>query len=306
MIKEYLAKEMSDTLDRKLNIEANIRENFAKVEQNSEDAASLLKDIDSMEGIVHELDGKLEELQHVYDYIDKAEHYSYMEKYGINYPDLPDETSPMQMLAIQEEERRRIARDLHDSVVQKLTNIVHKVEFASRVMDKDMIKARLELKTIEKNTRDVISEMRDVIYNLRPMSFDDIGIETTVERELSRLQNISGIRFIYKTTGKPVKSDPVRELTIFRIIQEACSNCIRHSQATEISVIMHFKKKMISLEISDNGIGFDIDKVDSSHENDSRFGLSMMKERVYLLSGTIRFQSEINKGTKIFVDVPVS
>ncbi|MBE6014769.1 MAG: hypothetical protein E7241_05325 [Lachnospiraceae bacterium] len=340
MIKEYLVREMSDTLDRKLNMESRIRENSAsinnldkhisiirkdinesdsvlcpgaaetmdqkKIKELTEERKKLLLDNESLKSLCSDLETRLAELQQIYDYSNKAEQYSNMEKYGINFSEDETETSHLQMLEIQEEERGRIARDLHDSVVQNLTNIVHKVEFVSKVMDKDEIKAKLELKTIEKNVRDVISDMRDVIYNLRPMSFDDIGIQTTIERELSRLQNISGIKFNYKTTGKPYKVDSVIEITLFRIIQEACNNSIRHSGATEISVVIHFKKKMISLEIHDNGCGFDFKKVSATKKHEKTgFGISMMKERVFLLSGTIKCESKPGEGTAIFVDVPI-
>lgn len=341
MLKQFLVKEISNTLDRKLNIESQLRENNMELNEinehirlikqgmnqsetifrpgsvvsNDERLISELKqkkksiteDNVALQSIIDDLNDKLDEIQKVYDYVNKAEQYDNLEKYGKNFVDKSEETSYLQMLEIQEMERQRIARDLHDSVVQNLTNIVHKVEFSSMIMSKDPIKAKLEMKTIEKNVRDVISEMRDVIYNLRPMSFDDIGIETTVERELARLQNLSGIKFKYSTVGEFKKIDPVIELTLFRIIQEACNNAIKHSKATEISVTMIYSNDTISLKISDNGCGFDPNSIPTKRDKNSKngFGISMMKERVFLLSGKINITSNGNEGTTILVDVPL-
>lgn len=341
MLKSFLVKEISNTLDRKLNIESQLRENSMELNEinehirlvesgmNKSDSVfrpgsvmsnddkllkelqqkkkSLVQDNVALQSIIEELKDKLEEIQKVYEYVTKAEQYTNLEKYGKNYADSVEETSHLQMLEIQEMERQRIARDLHDSVVQNLTNIVHKVEFSSMVMDKDPIKAKLEMKTIEKNVRDVIQEMRNVIYNLRPMSFDDIGIETTVERELARLQNNSGIKFKYSTSGEFGTINPVIELTLFRIIQEACNNAIKHSKATEISVSITHLKDSISLKIKDNGCGFDTSKIGKVKDktNSKGFGISMMKERVFLLSGKINISSNEKDGTTIIVDVPL-
>ena len=338
MIKEYLVKEIGNILDRKLNMESMIRENQCEINELSEHIRliqdgsntsdtifspgysnscdekkiqeylkkkqSLLADNKSLISLVEEAQTKLDEVQKVYEYVNKAEHYSNLEKYGKNYTS-SDDTSHLHMLETQEVERQRIARDLHDSVVQNMTNIVHKAEYASMIMDSDPIKAKLELKTIQKNTRDIISEIRDVIYNLRPMSFDDIGFDITIERELARLQNISGIKFKYRPSGTFEKIDHVIELTLFRIIQEACNNAIKHSKATVIEVSIESFSDHISLQISDDGIGFDFDSITSSPNSKSGFGLSMMKERVFLLSGKIDFNSIKGKGTIISVDVPL-
>ena len=100
-----------------------------------------------------------------------------------------DTTYGMKILEQQENERSRIARDLHDSVVQVLTNLVHKCEICSKIMDVDGIRAKLELEIMSRNLREAISEMRNVIYDLRPMSFDDLGLTGAIENLIDVLNN---------------------------------------------------------------------------------------------------------------------
>ena len=214
----------------------------------------------------------------------------------------------IKMLEAQELERQRIARDLHDSTVQNLTNCVHKLEYISKIIDTDPERSKMELIMLEKNTRTVINEMREIIYNLRPMSFEDIGIDVTIERELIRLENIGNIKINYTVNGKADDNiKPVISLTIFRIVQEACNNAIKHSKASSIDVVLNYNSNNIELSISDDGVGFDLDLYDNNNPDDinSGFGLSMMKEIVFLLSGKFNIKSSKNKGTIINVVVPL-
>ena len=201
----------------------------------------------------------------------------------------------IKMLEAQELERQRIARDLHDSTVQNLTNCVHKLEYISKIIDTDPERSKMELIMLEKNTRTVINEMREIIY-------------VTIERELIRLENIGNIKINYTVNGKADDNiKPVISLTIFRIVQEACNNAIKHSKASSIDVVLNYNSNNIELSISDDGVGFDLDLYDNNNPDDinSGFGLSMMKERVFLLSGKFNIKSSKNKGTIINVVVPL-
>jgi two-component system sensor histidine kinase DegS len=171
-------------------------------------------------------------------------------------------------------------------------------------MDVDGVRAKLELMTISNNIRKVIDEMRGIVYNLRPMAFDDIGIDVIIERELSKIKE-NGMEVNYEIEGEIGKVDQIVLLTIIRIIQEACNNIVKHANATKIDVKMIYYENSIEIYIIDNGVGFEnLDNTDIIYESKSGFGLSMMKERVYLLSGIIKFDSNINKGTQIYVKVP--
>lgn len=215
----------------------------------------------------------------------------------------------IEILEIQEMERQRIARDLHDSTVQNLTSMVHKAELASKLVDMDIIRCKLELFTMIKSLREIIDDMRSVIYNLRPMSFDDIGLEVTIERFLAVAEREANVKIHYDIEGEIKRIDPVISLTLLRIVQEAVNNSKKHASAKNIYVNIKYLKNYIEVTLKDDGIGFDINeygKVRKSIENKkSGFGLSMLHERVYLLSGEIKIESQKDKGTKVYIKIPL-
>lgn len=246
--------------------------------------------------IIISLDNKINESKSI---IDKLSNMNY-----IDYLNSKIEEYKLEVLSSQEYERKRIARDIHDSVIQKLTNMIHKSEFAVKIMDVDNIRAKLELMTISNSIREIIDEMRNIIYNLRPMAFDDIGIDVIVERELINIKE-SGVKVTYDVIGDGSNVNHIVQITLIRIIQEACNNAIKHSNFTEFYVKIEYNDDNIEIYIKDNGKGFEIPKSNKlNYESKSGFGLSMMRERVYLLSGIIKIESCKEKGTTIYVKVP--
>jgi two-component system, NarL family, sensor histidine kinase DegS len=224
-------------------------------------------------------------------------------KDSLNNKSQESEIYKIEILRSQELERKRIARDLHDTVIQNLTNLIHKAEFTLKIMDIDNIRAKLELVTISNSVKNIINEMRNIIYNLRPMAFDDIGIDVIIERELSDIK-AKGIIVKYDIIGESGKIDQIVLITLLRIVQEACNNAVKHANATRIDVKIIYDENCIEIYIIDNGKGFKIpDSLNIIYKSKSGFGLSMMKERVYLLSGIIDFKSN-DEGTQIYVKVP--
>lgn len=221
-----------------------------------------------------------------------------------------DDLSPKFRLALletQENERQRIARDLHDSTVQNLTSLVHKSELCMKLMDVDVIRCRLELSAMTKTLRAIIDDTRKMIYDLRPMSFDDIGFDVTVERFLDKFRLQTPLHITYEVKGEPYTINSVISLTLLRIIQEACNNAIKHACANNLSVQMNYENEQLRLFIEDDGKGFEPSKApESPRKDNSGFGMSMMRERVYLLSGTIDVDSAIGKGCRISVIIPVN
>jgi len=210
------------------------------------------------------------------------------------------------ILETQENERKRIARDLHDSTIQNLTNMMHKTEICTRFIDVDPSRAKLELQTMIHTIIATIHDMRNIIYNLRPMAIDDLGLIATLERYIKEcIKNYEiDISLIVRNEKKDVLS--VINLSLFRIVQEASNNAIKHGKATKIKIELEYDDKSISLNIYDNGIGF-IQGTTTQEKNNnfSGFGLSMMRERVLLLSGEIKIESFDNNGTNILVKVPL-
>lgn len=212
----------------------------------------------------------------------------------------------IKILETQESERKRIARDLHDTTVQNLTNMMHKTELCFKLTDIDPVRSKIELQTMIKTIKTTIKDMRGIIYDLRPMSLDDLGLIPTIEKYIREIRNSHEIEVTLEVTNDEVKVLSVINLTIFRIIQEALNNALKHGKATKINIKIEYIDNFIELCIKDNGLGFTEAKhIDNNEDILSGYGLSMMKERVILLSGEININSKTNEGTEIFVKVPL-
>lgn len=205
----------------------------------------------------------------------------------------------------QELERQRIARELHDTTVQNLAALIHKIDFCSQILNSDIIRVRLELEIIKQTIKDSINGIREIIYNLRPMTFDDMGIDETLKQVVEQLQKGFDTKIILETEGESYSVSQVIQLTIMRIIQEAVNNCKKYAKAEMIDIILTYKKNEISLVIMDDGVGFDTDTLLMKKGENTGFGLSMMRERICLLNGTFEIESKLGFGTEIQINIPI-
>lgn len=212
----------------------------------------------------------------------------------------------LRIIRAQEEERQRVARDIHDGPAQSMSNVVLKAEICERLVDVDIEKVRTELKNLKRIVRECLQDIRKIIYNLRPMSLDDLGLVPTLQRFVMTFQEETGIAVSFKTRGTYVDTKPEISLTIFRIVQEAISNVNKHAQAQNVIVNLEFLDKNIKVYIYDDGKGFNVDDLKVRNQDiNSGFGLVSMRERIELLSGELRINSEINKGTRINITIPL-
>lgn len=221
-----------------------------------------------------------------------------------------DDELRKKFLNIQESEKNRIARELHDTTVQNLTSLVHKTELCMKLVDMDTVRAKLEMQTMINTLKDSINELRQIIYGLKPMSLDDFGLSVTVRKFIEQLNLEIKPNFFLEIEGfEPKDIDPVVSLTLFRIIQEACNNVIKHAQAERVDILIDYMDDLINVIVIDDGKGFDHDEDVKKKNPLSGFGLSIMKERTYLLSGTLKidYNDENDKtGTKIIVSIPIT
>lgn len=207
------------------------------------------------------------------------------------------------VLDIQESERQRIARDLHDTSLQNLAHLVHKIELASMYIDKDTVQAKLELATVNKNLKAVIEEIRNTIFDLRPMSFDDLGLKESFERLFSKLKEMNRSFDFEVEMDEIVSDDEVVLMNIFRVVQEACLNAIKHSGGNKIKVEIIRKVASCYISVKDNGSAFSMEDVIG--QKDQNFGISIMKERVNLLGGEISFYTTEGEGTEVVMNIPL-
>lgn len=212
----------------------------------------------------------------------------------------------IKILRAQENERQRVAREIHDGPAQSMSNVVLKSELCIKLLDRDLDKARQELINLKEMVRISIQDVRRIIYDLRPMSLDDLGIIPTLERYISKINEEHDIMIKFITKGTPCFLPSIISLTLFRLAQEALNNILKHAHATEATVKLSFLEEYIELFISDNGRGFDVEEVHKKIRDDgSGFGLSSMKERTELLDGEFSIRSEPNQGTRYYIRIPL-
>ncbi len=221
----------------------------------------------------------------------------------ISGSDNRDVENNLQILDVQEKERQRIARDLHDSSLQNLAHLVHKIELSSMFIDQDPLRAKLELATVSKNLKTVIDDIRNTIFDMRPMTFDDLGLKQCFERLFINLKQTHPT-FDFSSDIEEISSNnDLVLMTIYRIVQECCLNAIKHSGGNQICVTLKKDDIDCLVTIKDNGKGFDVLK--TFEKNQKHFGLSIITERVQLIGGTIKFNSD-EKGTEIYIIIPLN
>lgn len=303
--KELELSETERTQDHNLDLFSPISNRINDNSEIIDSIAHIKLRINELNQELQKYNSKISGLKSAAEYIEridinmKADHNSDIHN---NFNDIG-----LSILEAQEVERQRIARDLHDTTVQNLTSLVHKSELCAKLIDIDAIRAKLELNAMSNTLKMVINDMRGIIYNLKPMTLDDLGLSITVQRYANRIMNLSNIEVIVNTNEEVKNILPVIKLTVFRIIQEACNNIIKHANASLITIDIIYETDSLSVSIKDDGVGFNMDRMNpNSTVQSSSFGLSIMKERISLLSGKLDVNSEINKGTIVTIYVPLT
>ncbi len=201
----------------------------------------------------------------------------------------------------QEEERRRIARDLHDDTIQSLIALKQRVQLARLEANNGSAKQIAELETLAEDT---IENLRRTIRALRPIYLEDLGLVTALEMLVKETENSSGLEIEFQRKGMERRLSPQVELALYRMAQEAISNVIRHSSASQAWLSIEFQPQKVLLEVRDNGKGFKVPEGPSEFAPGGHFGLLGMHERAELTGAELRITSSPDKGTTVSVVYP--
>ena len=182
------------------------------------------------------------------------------------------------MIEMLETERKRIVSELHDTSLQNIAHLVHMIELASLYIDKDPARAKMELNSVSKGLHNVIEDIRSTIFNLRPMTFDDLGLKASFERLLDFLNADKDYIMDVEIDDVSCETDDYFCITLYRVVQECLLNIKKHSQAT---------------------------REEAEDKSNSHFGLALIHEGVNLLNGTIHVSSAIGRGTTIDIKIPL-
>jgi two-component system sensor histidine kinase DegS len=222
----------------------------------------------------------------------------------IDYLEERQQTGP-RIVRAQEDERRRVARDIHDGPAQTMTNLVLRAEICERLMDRDPSRLRHELTELKLSVKEALAEIRRIISDLRPMALDDLGLVPAVRQYYEDMAAKCGWSGGVEVNGE-AKVCSTTEVTVFRLVQEALQNARKHSEATEVRVEIAFSEQSVMVAVSDNGKGFDSARASLSAVGRERFGLVGMRERVSLLGGSFEVVSSPGCGTSVRAEIPLS
>mgnify|MGYP005850120479 CR=1 FL=1 len=208
------------------------------------------------------------------------------------------------IIQAQEEERKRVAREIHDGPAQSMANVVLRTEVCEKLMDIDQAAARKELRELRQAVKNSLQDVRRIIFDLRPMALDDLGLAPAISRYMEKLKENHDISVQVVCTGQPRRVGATQEVAIFRIIQEAVQNTIKHARARHIHVFLDMGPRRIAVTIKDDGIGFDYEAYLKEPRPES-YGILGMKERLDILGGELSIKSKPGEGTELLVILPL-
>lgn len=251
---------------------------------------TLLQTIERAERLVNQLNVTINYFISDFDKVEEA----------IEKPQLNQDYS-LRIIEAQEEERKRLSREIHDGPAQMMANVLLRSDLIERTYrEKGPELAFREISSLKEMVRHALTEVRRIIYDLRPMALDDLGLVPTLRKYMETTQDYNpGTHLSFGSHGTERRLPPSYETSIFRLVQEAISNAIRHGKATDIDVKLEWVKERVNISVRDNGTGFDPKTV----KNQS-FGLIGMQERIELIKGEFIINSSLGEGTILLFQIP--
>ena len=208
------------------------------------------------------------------------------------------------VVAAQESERQRIARDLHDETGQSLTAIGLGLRGLAGKLSARNKEALTTLQKLEALTADSLRELQRLMTDLRPSHLDDLGLSAALRWYANKIQEHSSINARVDIHGEECDLDEVMKIAIFRIIQESLNNIIKHAHASIVNIHLSFEEKNVRINVWDNGVGFDLVQVKQKRAWRPSLGLAGMEERAGLLGGKVSIQSRPGYGTEVEALIP--
>ncbi|HYF61897.1 MAG TPA: sensor histidine kinase [Herpetosiphonaceae bacterium] len=303
-------REMSVT-SRRRDMEVNF-ERYEKVDIKNfyTSAQEVLTRVQMMRGQIEQLQTKQQVLRSqneaLLKMIDALE--------GVEMPvDMPVETVPTvnpqeQIAAIiqaQEKERLRISLQMHDGPAQSMSNLVLRAEICERFLDHDPNQARSEMASLKTAINTVLQDTRRFIFDLRPMTLDDLGLVPTLRRYAQEFGDKNGLEINLMLQGLEARLPSHYEVTIFRFIQEALNNVQRHANASHVRIIIESDDSRIQIAVEDDGGGFAVAETLNDPTGKRNMGIASLKQQAeVLLRGQMGIESTVGRGTRVVAVVP--
>ncbi|MGE7761818.1 sensor histidine kinase [Peribacillus sp. NPDC097895] len=207
----------------------------------------------------------------------------------------------LKIIEAQEQERKKLSREIHDGPAQMLANVMMRSDLIERVQrERGPDEALVEIRSLKVMVRNALYEVRRIIYDLRPMALDDLGLVPTLRKYLQTTEDYNtGVNLNFVNLGQVKRLPSDMEVALFRLVQEAVQNSLKHAEPKQVQVKLSISKEMVTVVVKDDGKGFD-----SSIQKEGSFGLVGMRERVELLEGEMTIDSQPGAGTLVFIQIP--
>ncbi|GAC1446804.1 MAG: hypothetical protein NVSMB56_08980 [Pyrinomonadaceae bacterium] len=210
------------------------------------------------------------------------------------------------LVGAHEEERRRIARELHDKMGQYLTALILGLNSLTDICQ-DQPQSRTRLQRLLQVTDELVREVHHLAWELRPVVLDNLGLRAALENYLTQWSERAAIEVDFHVNNLDKQHLPSEiETTIYRIIQEALTNILKHAQARHVSIIIECQPNHVQVIVEDDGTGFDTERFLYKANTEGRLGVVGMQERAAMVKGTLDIESTPNAGTTVFVRIPLS
>ncbi|MFV9510123.1 ATP-binding protein [Tepidibacillus sp. LV47] len=204
------------------------------------------------------------------------------------------------MIRAQEEERKRLSRELHDGIGQSIFSVLLGIEYVMPLIENESIREHLE--NLRKTTKQTLEELRHMAVELRPSALDDLGLIAALKSYMKTFGDTFGIQVNFEYSGDKERLPASVETALYRISQEALTNAAKYADCDRVDLTMCKKKDEVILKVTDYGKGFSVDDL---RRHDKGVGLYGMEERASMLGGTFRITSQLGKGTEIEVHIPL-
>ncbi len=210
------------------------------------------------------------------------------------------------IIQAQEKERLRISLQMHDGPAQSMSNLVLRVEICQRLLDIDLDQARAELSSLKTAINTTLQETRKLIFDLRPMTLDDLGLVATLRRFVTQFGEKHNLEVNLMIQNLDARLPSHYEVTIFRFIQEALNNIVNHANANQARVLIDITGEILQIVIEDDGQGFHVEDILANQSKRRNMGIASMRQQVEaLLRGEFGIESAIGRGTRVVASVPM-
>jgi len=214
-----------------------------------------------------------------------------------------DQSSIIRVIQTEEAAKQSLVREMHDGPASSLSNFILQAEICQRFFDIDADRARAELNALKSTAAATFNDVKDFIFDLRPMMLDDLGVVPTLRRYVETFQEKNDVSAQIAITGTERRLEGHIEVTIFRGVQELLNNAYAHGQASQIQASLDMGQGQITAVIEDNGGGFNVEETFSS--NSTHIGLPALRERIQMLGGELTIQSKPGQGARAEFKIPI-